>query len=318
MERFGNGAMKVGVTGGAGFIGGWVADILKARHHEVVVFDTRGRRPREDVDLMLGDIRDEVAVTELAAHVDAIIHLAAVLGTQETIRNPRPAVMTNALGGLNVLEACDQYKLPLVNICVGNWWMNNSYSITKNTFERLLAMFIEEHGLAAANVRCVNAYGPRQAAAPPFAAGKVRKILPAFACRALSDMPIEVYGDGSQVSDCVYVADVARTLVTALEFVAEGGVVPETIEVGPLTSNSVNDVAKMVAKAASQVTGKPPVSVTHLPMRPGEIPGAVVTADTSTLAQVGVDPTTFVSLEPGIKATVDYFDRSEGTTWNKP
>jgi UDP-glucose 4-epimerase len=114
------------------------------------------------------------------------------------------------------------------------------------------------------------------------------------------------------------VADVARTLVTALEFVAEGGVVPETIEVGPLTSNSVNDVAKMVAKAASQVTGKPPVSVTHLPMRPGEIPGAVVTADTSTLAQVGVDPTTFVSLEPGIKATVDYFDRSEGTTWNKP
>lgn len=309
--------MKVGITGGAGFIGSWVADELIARGHLPVIFDTRGRRHRDDVEVMLGDIRDEVSITELAAHVDGVVHLAAVLGTQETIKNPRPAVMTNALGGLNVLEACLQYDLPLVNICVGNWWMNNSYSITKHTFERLLAMFIKEHGMRAANVRCVNAYGPRQGAAPPFAAGKVRKIMPSFVCRALSGMPIEVYGDGLQVSDCVYVGDVANTLVTALENVAAGGVVEQTIEVGPVESATVNDVATLVADLCGAITGSA-VPVKHLPMRPGEMPGATVTADTSTLAQVGIDPHQFVPLTDGIRATIDYFVEVEGESWHRP
>lgn len=309
--------MKVGVTGGAGFIGGWVCDELKSRGHDVVVFDTRGRKPREDVEIMLGDVRDEVAMTELTAHVDAVVHLAAVLGTQETIRNPRPAVLTNAIGGLNVLEACAQYDLPLVNICVGNWWMDNSYSITKHTFERLLAMFAKEHGVRAANVRCVNAYGPRQSAAPPFAPGKVRKIIPAFACRALSGMPIEVYGDGKQVSDCVYVGDVARTLVQALEFVAAGGVVHTAIEVGPLESRTVNEIASLVGDAAAEFTGIH-VPVVHLPMRPGEIPGATVSANTDTLAQVDIRPEDFVKLESGIADTVAYFHESEGSAWKRP
>jgi UDP-glucose 4-epimerase len=309
--------VRVGVTGGAGFIGGWVADTLIERGHSVVVFDTRGRTPRDDVDIMLGDVRDEVAVTELMAHVDGVIHLAAVLGTQETIKNPRPAFLTNGVGGLNVLEACTQYDTPLVNICVGNWWMNNSYSITKHTFERLLAMFVKEHGVRAANVRCVNAYGPRQSAAPPFAPGKVRKIMPAFICRALSDMPIEVYGDGEQISDCVFVGDVARTLVTALEYVASGGVVEKPVEVGPANSTTVNAIAHKVADTVASLTGEEPVQVVHLPMRPGEQPGAVVAADTTSLRQIGLDPADFVDIDDGILQTVQYFARNEGVTWSR-
>ena len=71
-----------------------------------------------------------------------------MLGTQETIANPGPAAETNLLGSINVLNAARQYGLPVVQACVGNWWMNNSYSITKNAAERILSMYVTEHGLA--------------------------------------------------------------------------------------------------------------------------------------------------------------------------
>src|SRR5205814_3666359 len=87
--------MRVGVTGGYGFIGRYVCEELITRGHEPLVFDSRGRTPNPDWEVMIGDIRDSTAMVELAAHCDGIIHLAAVLGTQETIRNPRPAAETN-------------------------------------------------------------------------------------------------------------------------------------------------------------------------------------------------------------------------------
>lgn len=306
--------MKVGVTGGAGFIGGWVIDNLIESGHDVVVFDPRGRHPVGAVEWRIGDVRDEVAVAEFAARVDGIIHLAAVLGTQETITNPRPAVMSNVQGGLNVLEACTQYGLPMVNICVGNHWMNNSYSISKSTVERLGLMFRDERGLRINQVRVVNAYGPRQSAAPPFGPAKVRKIMPAFVCRALTGQPIEVYGDGEQVSDCVFVDDVASALVSSLELAEAGDVFDRIVEIGPAQHTTVNTIAGLVADAAMEHTGEK-VPIRHLPMRPGETPGATVTADVSTLPLVGMTTDEFVPLAEGVKRTVDWFAWRQGVEW---
>src|SRR5580698_11519286 len=105
--------MRVLVTGGAGFIGTATVNELHSRGHDRVIF---GSTQRPDKESVLGDVRDATAITEAVAHVDAVIHLAGVLGTAETIWNPRPAAETNILGGLNVLEACSQYQTPLVNI----------------------------------------------------------------------------------------------------------------------------------------------------------------------------------------------------------
>jgi nucleoside-diphosphate-sugar epimerase len=303
--------VKVAVTGGAGFIGSWVVDELAERGHEPVVFDPRGRT-HNDYEFRLGDIRDATAVTELAAHVDAIIHLAAVLGTQETVGNPFPAADTNLMGGLQVLDAAHHYNLPLVNICVGNWWMNNPYSITKNTVERFVSMYRAEWGDQFSNVRCVNAYGPRQAAAPPFGPGKVRKVMPSFTCRALCNLPLEVYGDGHQVSDCVWVGDVARVLVSALETAGDGH--PADVEVGPAEPMTVNEIAERVAGVAATLTGQR-APVVHLPMRPGEEPGARVSAVASTCKHVGVDPDTFTPIEVGVAETVRWFWANRGVTW---
>ena len=99
--------MKVLVTGGSGFIGSAVIRRLVSQGDQVVVLD-RVFRPKhypDGVEIHVGDIRDATATTESVAHVDAVIHLAGVLGTAETIQNPVPAAETNVLGGLNVLAA---------------------------------------------------------------------------------------------------------------------------------------------------------------------------------------------------------------------
>jgi UDP-glucose 4-epimerase len=308
--------VRVAVTGGAGFIGGHVAEELAERGHQVILFDPYGRihpdvnrwwRDYDFITVMLGDVRDATAMTELAAHVDGIIHLAACLGTQETIRNPRPAAETNIMGGLNFLEALAQHQIPGVYIGVGNHWMNNSYSITKTTIERFVDMYNRERGTRCNVVRLVNAYGPRQSVAPPFGPAKVRKITPAFTCRALTGQPIEVYGDGEQISDMVHVRDGAKALVSALEHAAKGDVFDRAVECGPAHHATVNQVAEHVIEAADKLGFNPVRTVTHLPMRPGETPGAKVTADTSTLELVGMSAGDLTPLETGIPETVAWF-----------
>ncbi|MFF4346823.1 NAD-dependent epimerase/dehydratase family protein [Streptomyces sp. NPDC001530] len=304
--------MKIGVTGGQGFIGSWIRTELLRRGHQVVVFD---RNPRTEMaageEFFLGDIRDETAVVELAAHVEGIIHLAAVLGTQETIGNPRPSADTNIRGSLNVFEAANQYGLPAVYAGVGNAFMRDlgtgSYTISKTAAEDYARMFNAYRGGRITIVRPVNAYGPGQSVAAPYGTSKVRKILPAFTCRALTGAPLEVYGDGTQVSDCVYVGDVARTFAQALEHTAEHSPAKAPVEVGPLESCTVNDIARLVGEEAARITGREPAAIKHLPMRPGEVPNAVVSSDTSTLQQIGMTAADFVPLDEGIHHTVRYY-----------
>lgn len=311
---------KVGVTGGMGFIGRYVVEELRRNDLAPVVFDHHRRSPGEyddNIEVFIGDVRDETAMIEFAAHVDGIIHLAAVLGTQETIKNPRPAAESNLMGGLNFLEACARYDLPGSYIAVGNWFMNNPYSITKNMIERFVHMFNADRGTKVNIVRAVNAYGPRQLAAQPFAHGKVRKITPALVCRALCEMPMELYGGGRQVSDMVYVGDVAKVLVAALQEAAAGNVLDTAVEVGSVEHTTILEVAETVNEIMAEL-GKPTVAITSLPMRPGEKEGVAVTADTETLKLIGYNADELVPLDKGLRKTVQYFIDTEGEEWRRP
>ncbi|QIS15564.1 NAD-dependent epimerase/dehydratase family protein [Nocardia arthritidis] len=307
--------MRVGVTGGNGFIGTYVCEELTQRGHEPVVFDHQ-RRPHARWEVMLGDIRDASAMVEFAAHCDAVIHLAAVLGTQETLNNPRPAAETNLFGGLNFLESIAQYDLPGVYICVGNHWMNNAYSISKTTVERFVRMYNRDRGTKVNCVRVVNAYGPRQLAAAPFGSSKVRKITPAVVCRGLSGMPVELYGGGRQVSDMVYVGDVARALVSALETAAAGRVL-DVVEVGPVESTTIRHMAELAIDLIVE-RGFARVPIVDLPMRPGEDPTTPVSADTRTLREVGIEPDSLRGLADGLAETIDWFIKTEGEHWKAP
>ena len=277
--------VRVLVTGGNGFIGSYVVENLKARDIEPLVFD---RRATADI---LGDTRDQVAVMEAVALCDGVIHLAGVLGTQETIQNPDPAVETNIIGGLNVFKAVRDYGVPCVYIAVGNHWMNNSYSITKTTAERFALMANKEWGTRIAVVRALNAYGPGQKAHP------VRKIIPNFVLPALRGEPIVIYGDGEQVMDMVYVPDVADVLVRAL--VMDHNHYSTIFECGTGRPTTVGEIAELVVKMVGSG------SIQYAPMRPGEPEGSVVVGDPWTLRPLGVEKLT--PLEEGLKPTIDYY-----------
>ena len=294
--------MKILITGGAGFIGSYVVEKCIQRGHEPIIFDHYNRQEQYPCPVILGDVRDEVAVTEAMAHVDAWIHLAAVLGTQETIDNPRPAAQSNLMGGLNMLAAAKQYNLPGTYIGVGNHWMNNPYSITKTMIERFVNMYNKEHNTKVNIVRAMNAYGPRQRPVPPWGDSKVRKITPSFICRALEGLDIEVYGDGKQISDMCWVGDVAHALVVATEKAAKDIVFPEPVEVGPSHSKQVGEIAHLIVHLTESNS-----KVVNLPMRPGEIPGATVSADVNTLKHVDMTEASLMPVSKGMEITIEYY-----------
>ena len=164
-------------------------------------------------------------------------------------------------------------------------------------------------------VRAVNAYGDRQQAAPPYGSGKVRKITPAFVCRALNGDPIEVYGDGQQISDMVWIHDLAVTLVEALEQAEQGNIFEHVLECAPREHRTVLEVAELVRDYAAEITGET-VDIIHLPMRPGEIPGDKVTGDPDTITKVGLtEPATPV--EEGLRRTVRWFHENRHH-WHTP
>lgn len=294
------------MTGGSGFIGSYTVRELLSRGYEVVAFDRFKKDVPEGVEFFLGDIQDDVAVTEFAAHVDGIIHLAGTLGTTECIDNPRPAAYTNIMGGLNLLEAATQYNIPLQCIAVGNWFEYSTYSITKTTVERFAVMYRKHRGTKVSVMRALNAFGAGQSVAAPYGNSKVRKLLPSIICRAIAGDPLELYsdaaGNASQIMDMVWVGDVARTLVDSLEYTEVRGPIEHVLECGSGRDTTVDDIAQLVVEAVGQG------EIIHLPMRKGETPGSIVLADTSTLEELGFNyAASFSTLEERLPETVDYF-----------
>lgn len=289
--------MRVLVTGGNGFIGSHVVDNLQAAGFEVTVLDRAGERglfPNMSVRTFLGDIRNPESVHEAVIHNDGVIHLAAILGTQETITHPSFSVDVNIHGSLNVFEACRLYGCPAVYVGVGNHWMNNTYSISKTCAERFAFMYNKERGAKIAVVRGLNVYGPGQKYKP------VRKMIPNFILPALKGEEITVYGDGTQVMDLLYVTDFAEILKRAL--IMDHGNYSAVMEAGMGENITVNEIVDLVLKLIESKSG-----VKHVGMRPGEEPNSTVVADPSTLSPLKFSVSDMVPIQEGLTRTIEYY-----------
>lgn len=264
--------MKITIFGGQGFIGSHLVDNFVAAGHKVTIFDRvydhkkwkdYGWANNDNVQFLLGDIKDRDAVIEAVNLCDRWVNLAGLLGTSEMINNPIPAVEVNIIGALNVFDGAVIYKKPGVQIAVGNYWMNNPYSLTKNTTERFALMYNKEKGTDIRIVRGMNVYGERQKHRP------IRKIFPNIVIPALLDKPITIYGDGEQVMDLIYSRDIAEVLARIT--LAEGipnNIIYESGVGGGMTINKGLDIVLEKTKSKSQVN--------RVPMRPGETLNAVV------------------------------------------
>lgn len=304
---------KVLVTGGRGFIGQYVVESLKEHGHTPVLFD-RTARDLDGEMAFMGDVRDFTSVSEAVGICDGVIHLAGVLGTSETIREPRPAVETNIMGSLNVFRACRNYKVPCSYITVGNYWMNNSYSITKDTAERFAWMYNTELDTEIAVTRALNAYGPRQKHRP------VRKIIPNFILPALKDQAITVYGDGSQIMDMIFVADVADVVVRALlvdhnyydHYPIKSENLAPKFDAGTGRDTTVREIAELVI----DMVGKGRIE--YATMRDGEPFGSIVKGDPETLKPLyGGKTPKLTTLEEGLELTIPYYEAHLHDIWKR-
>lgn len=233
--------MRVLVTGGRGFIGHYVVDQLCREGHSPLPLD----RPADVLD-----------IGELPG-VDAVIHLAGVLGTSELFEDFDTAVDVNIKGTQRVLEYCRRHDARFVGITMPSVWAN-VYQATKLCSRTLATAWHESFGVPVSHVCAFNAFGIGQ----KHGSGHPQKIIPTFSTLAYRNEPIPIWGDGEQTVDLVSAADVASVLVQALEFGED-----DLFDAGSGHEFSVNDVARFVRDTAGSSS-----LIVHHEMRAGERP----------------------------------------------
>ncbi len=287
------------VTGGAGFIGSHLVDVLRLEN-EVRVLDNLSSGTRErvpaDVELIIGDIRDQETVREAVNGVDVIFHEAAQVSVAESIETPVETHTVNATGTLHVLEAAravdatvvlassaavygDPESVPVAESHPTN--PKSPYGQSKLAAEQYAQLYSECYGLETVALRYFNVYGPRQSM-------EYAGVITIFFEQARQNDPLTVHGDGTQTRDFVFVGDVVRANLLAATRGRSGAV----YNVGTGTSVSIRELAELIV----EVTGTDSL-VKHVEARTGDIDRSQAVIE-SLREELEFEPA--VSLEDGL------------------
>ncbi len=258
--------MRILITGGAGFIGSYLAEAYLESGHEVYVIDDLSTGSRENIGHLLKDsqfhfVHDSIlnrdTMLELSGICDVVVHLAAAVGVKLIIDEPLKSIHTNIVGTEIVLELANKFrkktfiastsevygrnsKVPLKeddyrlygSTAVARW----SYAATKAMDEFLALAYHRTTGLPVIVARFFNTVGPRQT-------GRYGMVIPRFIGQALRNEPITVYGDGNQTRNFTYVKDVVRGIMA---LIAEPKAVGEIFNIGGEGEISINHLAEKV------------------------------------------------------------------------
>jgi UDP-glucose 4-epimerase len=309
--------MKILVTGGAGFIGSTVVDAYLRAGHDVAVVDDLSSGSADNVDPRARwyrvDLRtpqlDDVFATE---RPEIVNHHAAQVSVSRSVEDPMHDATVNVLGSLNVLEAARRHRTRRVifastggaiygepdvlpadenHVCRPR----SPYAVAKLSVEHYLDYFRAIFGLETVVLRYANVFGPRQD--PHGEAG----VIAIFMQRIQDGLAPMIFGDGEQTRDFVFVGDVVRANVAALDVPTDGQFKVFNIATGRGTS--VKELWDVIAAAA-----RPAVTPAHGPHRPGDVRHSVL--DPARAArELGWTPC--VPLAEGIALTWQWFvDRS--------
>ena len=306
------------VSGGAGFIGSHVADLLLAEGYQVEILDNLSSGRRENVPV--GAVFHHMDIgSEDAARVvregrfDALFHLAAQIDVRKSVLDPAGDARINIQGSLNLLEAVragghgtrvifsstggaiygDFVPIPSVEDMPKD--PESPYGIAKLSVELYMAYYGRVHQVDTVALRYSNVYGPRQD--PHGEAG----VVAIFCSKLLKDQPLSVFGDGKQTRDYVFAGDVARANLAAATATLPPArqVDVRAFNIGTGRETSVLQLAETLQRAAGTS-----VPIQHLPARPGELPRSAVSNEKA-VASLGWVPK--VNLEDGLRMTYEYF-----------
>jgi UDP-glucose 4-epimerase len=302
--------MKILVTGGAGFIGSHVVDAYLAAGHEVLVVDNLCTGKRENLNPKARfhelDILDpKTAELIRAERPDVLNHHAAQMDVRRSVADPLFDARTNILGTISLLEAARHAGVrKMLFVSSGGaaygeqetfpapethpTWPVSPYGVSKRSGELYCHFYQAEYGMPFVAFRYANVYGPRQD--PHGEAG----VVAIFSGRMLRGEPVTVNGDGKQTRDYVYVGDVARMSLLALERDATG-----PVNIGTGRETDVNELAAMMLEVSRSRS-----EVHHGPAKGGEQRRSVI--DIRRAGEVfGWRPE--VSLRDGLTRTVEFF-----------
>lgn len=276
---------RVLVTGGSGFIGSNLVDMLLSLEYKVRVFDNLVTGDIGFLDLshpnlefVYGDIANVTEVRSAMQGMEYVFHLAAMSKVAPSLSDPKMAtfcVQVNSVGTSIVLQEAVSAKVKKVVYAASSTFYGDNrklpyhedfpfhpsspYATSKYEGELLMSTFEKVFGIHTLSLRFFMVYGPRQPSAGAYAivTGK-------FALQKAQGKPLTIEGSGSQFRDFIHVKDIARALILGSQSSVHGTV----INVGSGQKTSVKEVADLIS--SSQV---------HLPARPHDLPGTL--ADTS-------------------------------------
>ena len=301
--------MRILVTGGAGFIGSHVVDAYIEAGHDVTVVDNFMRGSMDNVNpeaaFVKADIRDKgLAEVFASARPEVVNHLAAQIDVRLSVEQPMFDAECNILGSVNVLQNCVDHQVgKLIFASTGGAIYGDvdtlpvsedhvpkpvcHYGVSKFAVESYIHLYGALYGLRYTILRFPNVYGPRQ---DPHGEAGVCSIL---AGSMLEGQAPTLYGHGTPLRDYVYVGDIARANVLALES-GDG----EILNLGSGRGTSVKELYDAL-KELTGFVGEPVLK----PIRPGEIQQIYITGDKA--AEVlGWRPE--VDLREGLTRTVEY------------
>ncbi len=304
--------MKVLVTGGAGFLGSHIVEMLLDMGHEVRIID-RWRPGKvihlvDRIDLMCGNIKQLEDCREAVKNVDAIIHLAALINVDHSIQDPLEFYETNVRGTMNLLEAArhepsvkklvymstaevygsSEELLKETSLCDAR----SPYAASKYAGERYCLSYYHTYGkFDITIIRGFNMYGPRQSY------GAKGAVIAIFTTLALMGKNLIVFGDGEQRRDYVYVKDTARGVIEATLTEGLGG---EIINLASGHTVTINEIAEAVLEIT-----KADVEIEHALARSGEVFKSCGDPAKAWTLLNGWEPE--VSFHEGLLETVEYF-----------
>jgi UDP-glucose 4-epimerase len=279
---------RILITGGAGFIGSHLAELLLDHGHRVLAIDNLSTGRIENIQHLLGrgefhfcraDVMSETVLDRLASEADIVVHLAASVGVELIITHPVETIENNIKGTEAVLQAALRYgsrvliastsevygkgaRIPfkedddvlLGPTCRNRW----SYAASKMVDEFLGLAYRQEYGLEVVLMRFFNTVGPRQT-------GQYGMVIPRFVGQAVRGEPISVYGDGSQSRCFCDVSDVVRA-VAGLAMLPEAD--GKVVNIGGQQEISIRQLAERV----KTVTGSSS-SIRRIPYDEAYAPG---------------------------------------------
>jgi UDP-glucose 4-epimerase len=300
--------MNTLVLGGNGFIGSHLVDRLLREGHAVHVFDRqpeRYRKPLAGVVYHIQDFGNRAFLASVLPHMDMVFHLVSTTVPKTSNDDPAFDVMSNVVETIYLLEQCAKEKVKKVVFVSSGGAVygtpaalpvpegspekpESSYGITKLAIEKYLGLFHRLYGLNYVILRPSNPYGERQN--PDGDQG----VIAVFLGKIAKGQAIDIWGDGGNVKDYVYIGD----LIDGIYKAAFRDTVSRVFNVGSGTGHSVNDIVRMIAEKVDR-----PISVTHGPKGAFDV-SRIYLDITRARKELGWEPR--ISLDAGLRRTWEF------------